>query len=74
MKEWTLIHSDTSPDGQGVIYAENVATLTEGEIARRSGMELCASCGAKAISPYYSAGGYGVLLFTSTGTIESVAL
>jgi hypothetical protein len=74
MREWTLIRDREEKTGNGILWAMNVSLDTVGECARRKGTEKLAALGARAIAPYFSAGVNGVLLFTSTGTLETVAM
>jgi hypothetical protein len=74
MRHWTLIRDREEKTGNGLLMARNVSIDTDGELARRKGLEKLTTLGATAISPYFSAGVNGVLLFTSTGTLETVAL
>lgn len=74
MREWTLIRDTEEKTGTGLLMARNVSIDTEGELARRKGLEKLTALGAKAIAPYISAGVNGVVLFTSTGTLETVAM
>jgi ribulose 1,5-bisphosphate carboxylase large subunit-like protein len=74
MREWTLIRDREEKTGNGILWAMNVSLDTVGELTRRKGTEKLTALGAKAINPYFSAGVNGVVLFTSTGTLETVAL
>lgn len=74
MRKWTLIRDREERTAPGLLYVLNTSVDTDGELARRKGLEKVAALGAKAISPYFMAGVNGVMLFTSTGTLETVAV
>lgn len=75
MREWTLMRASEAPTGDGLVYVANATDGVDGELSRRNGMSLCTNKGAKAIAGYFfGSTGYGALLYTSTGTIETVSL
>ena len=74
---WQGIRRDTDDTSMdGIIYASNVRYYSEGEIGRRRGMERAASFSGTGIVGFKTAASltqYAVI-FTTTGTLEAVAL
>lgn len=75
MRRWTLIDGDSEPTGEGLVFAQNTSLKIDGEINRRYGLAYAASLSPKIMGQSFFPGlGYMAIVFTSTGTIETVSL
>ncbi len=76
MRQWTGTRDDvTDIDGEGLAVANNISLNTTGELRRRPGLSDRIAQSGILVAEFQQQGGASyAIFFTSTGTIESVAL
>jgi hypothetical protein len=75
MKEWQGIDQSTTPTADGDMLIVNATFDTEGEMARRNGMELAVAQSGVLMSHFYHpAKGNVVVFYTADGSVISEAL
>lgn len=70
-----MTRNEASAGSGGIEFAQNARFTTEGEFQRRHGLEYATGVGAWSLVPVWTpTGGYQIVTFTASGTLELVTL